>query len=97
MMVLLTNTTRKARKDHRCDACYWLHNESSDIDYLVKERGITNDEINNIEGARKRNWKVKKGDVYVYQASVDNGEINIFKAIPAIHDICLKYGLYPEI
>jgi hypothetical protein len=96
MNTLLRSETRKARKNHRCDACHWLLSESGDIDYLAREHGLTESEVSSLKLAEKNGWGIKKGDKYLYQTGKYDGEMCTFKAIPAVDDICQKYEIYPD-
>lgn len=78
-----------ARKDHLCDACEWF---KYDIDNLYGE--LTFSEWRTIVKAKHNDWKVKKGQKYIKQANIQDGEIRTFKAIPEIHAICIKHDLY---
>jgi len=46
--------------------------------------------------ARRNNWKIQPGQRYIRQAVVWEGRLGTFKAIPEMHDICVKYDLYEE-
>jgi len=96
MDILLTSETRKARKDHYCNACEWLTAESASIDYLISEHGLTEDEVKSVKAAAENKWRIKKGSEYSYQTGKQDGEFTTFKAIPEIDEICQKYDMYPE-
>ena len=97
MDTLLTNETRKARKDHCCDASHWLGDVSLDIDYLTQEYGLDENEISDLKLAERNKWHIKKGDKYLYQTGIFEGEMSTFKAIHAVDDICQKYEIYPGV
>ncbi len=40
-------------------------------------------------------WMIKKGEPYVYQVLKNSDGFYVFKAIPEIHAICIKYDIYP--
>lgn len=88
-MIILSESTPIAAKDHRCSACDWLSEVLHDYEFTFAER-------REIVKARKNGWMIKKGEEYIVQNNVDCGEFYVFKAIPAIHDICLNYNLYEE-
>ncbi len=80
----------KARKSHDCMAC----------DFLLEEhRGgqFTFSELRLIARAKRNSWQIQKGEIYIRQTNVFDGDVYDFKAIPAIHQICVKHGLYPEV
>ena len=91
MIELLSETTQRARKEYGCDASEFLYaNCLSDLD------GITFTEKKAIANARRNNWKIKPGEEYFKQISKYDGEFCMFRAIPAIDEICRKYDLYRE-
>jgi len=46
--------------------------------------------------ARRNGWRIKKGEKYVKQFTKCCGDIGTFRAIPAIHAICVKYKIYQD-
>lgn len=90
MIETLKQTMLKARKNHDCMACEWINNAG------VPLRGytFTFSEWRALINARENNWQIQKGDLYLNQRNIDCGDIFTFKAIPAIHDICIKYDYY---
>ena len=88
-MTILSEYSHRAAKDHFCSACEWIRELLYNYEFTFAERRI-------IIKARKNGWMIKKGEEYIIQNSVSNGEFYAFKAIPAIHDICLKYDIYEE-
>jgi hypothetical protein len=89
MSVVLSETHPIAQKDYPCDASHWLH----ECDGLY---GLSMSEKRAIVKAKRNGWKIKKGERYVKQANIWCGDFCQFRAIPAIHDICLKHDLYDE-
>lgn len=53
-------------------------------------------EKRSIAKANKNNWLIQVGEKYIYQANIWGGDFNVYKAIPDIHDICVKYSLFEE-
>jgi len=86
MTTLLSERTPRARKDYLCMACLWID------DLHAKEFNFS--ERRDLVMARRNGWKIKKGDKYVYQALVCCGDFYAFRAIPAIHALCIEYDLY---
>lgn len=78
-----------ARKEHECSACAWLLNEG------FPER-IPISEYRHIVRAKRNGYKIIKGQKYIQQINIQDGEFYIYKAIPEIHEICLKYGYYDD-
>jgi len=88
MIEMLSNNTLVARKEYCCDASDWLLNEG------INGFGFSFAELREIVIARRNGWKIKKGEKYIRQRGKYDGDLYTFKAIPAIHKICLKYNLY---
>jgi hypothetical protein len=90
MITTLSEYYYIACKDYDCVACIWL-NEVGRIDFfnLLSE-------YRSYLKAKSNGFKIREGEKYIVQNNVDNGTFYVFKAIPEIHDICLKYDLYPK-
>ncbi len=86
---ILSETNPVARKEHDCLACDWLNKSG-----YANEADLTPSEWQAYQLAESDCFKIKKGDIYVRQNNKFDGEVYTFKAIPAIHDICIKYDLY---
>lgn len=89
MTEIIKQTKPKARKNHYCMASEWL-NQCGNLRGLT----FTFSEWRAIIKARDNNWEIQKGDIYINQRNVDCGDIFTFKAIPEIHEICIKYDYY---
>jgi hypothetical protein len=89
MCVLLKSSTQTAKKAYDCDACIWIR-EAGNWDWMTfAERRL-------VVKARQKDWKILPGEKYLYQFLVEDGDKWSFRAIPEMHDICLKYDCYPE-
>jgi hypothetical protein len=88
MPELISQTKPKARKSYNCEASQFLT-----IDGLPL--GLTFKELRAVVTARKNIWKILKGEIYLRQCCKD-GDVYTFRAIPEIHEICIKYDIYPE-
>jgi hypothetical protein len=86
-MELLRSSNPIARRDYACDACVWLF--ESNYRY-----GLTISEYRSIVKAKRNDFKIKAGSKYVYQCCKNYGDFYVFRAIPEIHAICLKYDMY---
>lgn len=80
-----------ARKNYTCNACDFLFA----LDY-PSELGLTFTEKREVVKARQKGYEILKGERYVRQFNKDGEHTWTFRAIPAIHDICVKHDLYAE-
>jgi hypothetical protein len=92
MTVLREENIKKARKDYTCDACNAMFDYGS-INQVIADCKLTVDEIKSITEAGENNFKIKKGNPYYKQINTEDG-FCVFRAIPEIHKICIKYDLY---
>jgi hypothetical protein len=51
-------------------------------------------EMREVVKAKRNGYRIRKGQQYVKQTGIYEGELVTFKAIPALHDICLRHDLY---
>lgn len=89
MIRVLSNSTHTAAKNHHCSACEWIRESLNDYDFTFTERRT-------IVKARRNGWMIKTGEKYFVQNNVQDGEFYVFKAIPAIHEICLEHDIYED-
>lgn len=89
MISIIHESKPKARKNYSCDACEFIFNG----DYRY---GYTFTEFRAISIARRKCYRIVKGEKYIRQYNSDStsGETYTFRAIPEIHEICIKYRLY---
>lgn len=92
MSTLLSESKPRARKDHDCSACEFLTVD----DWWRSGKEFSFSELRSIVKAKENNWKIKKGEKYIRQALVQDGDFFQFKAIPEIDNICHKYNLYED-
>ncbi len=78
----------KARKEYYCMAWPWLENGVESLE------GFSFAEKRAIVLAKRARGKIKKGDTYLYQSLSVEGTVQTFRAIPAIHQICINHELY---
>lgn len=88
MIEVLSESKPIANKEHRCDACDRL------LHYGYNGTGLTMKELRSVALAKRNNWKIAKGQQYIRQNNKCDGEIYTFKAIPEIHEICLRLEFY---
>lgn len=89
-MTFLNEEVRKARKDHRCHACYWWSMSN------FGELDVTPEDWTVVKQAEADGWKILKGQRYLYQTSVYDGAIQTFKGRLDMDEVCRKYGIYTE-
>ena len=90
-MNLLKETKPVARKEHDCNASIilTLGGDPDFFDSISEYRSYIK--------ARENGFKIQKGDRYINQVVISHSVgFYTFKAIPEIHAICLKYGLYDQ-
>lgn len=88
MVEVLSESTPVARKKHTCMASEFIHNLGLGyIDFSFAE-------LRQIVKARRQGYKIQPGQKYVRQSNKFDGELYTFKAIPAMHEICLAHDLY---
>jgi len=88
MIVILSESKPLARKAHNCMACDFI------LSCGVNGFGYTFAELRLIVKARRNNYKIVKGQKYIRQNNICDGDIYTFKAIPEMHELCLKYDHY---
>jgi hypothetical protein len=95
MIRILKETFHKAKKDYVCTSCYFMLSTDS-FENLCKDYDLTSEEIESFIKAKENNFMIKKGDIYLYQVGIYDGDFYLSKVIPEIHEICLKRGFYNE-
>ena len=84
-------TYPKARKNYECMASDWIQNCLSEV---IEDCDFS--EKRELVKARRNKWKIVKGERYLRQTMIFEGEMTTFRAIPAMHDICVKCDIYQE-
>lgn len=87
MIEVLSDSTPKARKEYDCMACDWINESWGYYNFTFSE-------LRKIVNARKNGYKIKKGEVYINQRNIFDARFYTFRAIPEMHEICLKYNIY---
>lgn len=85
-MATIRQSTPVAKKQYRCDAWYW-------IDYTDYYDELTPEEQKQYDNC---NGVIRPGEKYLYEFQNASGDVGSFRANLAMHDICLKYDLYPD-
>lgn len=89
-MALLRDEIRTARKHHPCGAYYWFDRS------CYGENDIEPEDWKTVEAVRSAGCQILPGMKYIYQTGVDGDGFGEFRARQDMHEICRKYGLYPE-
>jgi hypothetical protein len=92
MRTVLSESTPVARKTYTCNACEWVDNLE-----VWKEYDLTYHELRAIVKARKNKFCIVPGQRYRKFVQVEDGRLEVFRAIPEIDAICRKYDIYEEI
>ena len=88
MITVLSEALPVARKSHHCMASdFILANGISGYGYSFSE-------LRSIAKAKRNKFLIIKGQTYLRQNNKFDGDIYTFKAIPALHQICLDHDLY---
>ena len=90
MVRVIKETSPTASKIHNCMACPFLMEGLVDF---IDELSFSNKK--SIVLMLRHEKRIQKGDKYLKQTIVCEGEIDTFIAIPAIHQICVDFDLYP--
>jgi hypothetical protein len=93
MCFLIHHQEPIAQKDYSCDAIEIIE-QSGGLGYAASQLGFSYAELRVLVRARRDEWKIKKGQVYIRQRVTDGGDIWTFRARPEIHEICLRHNLY---
>lgn len=88
MVEVIFESTPVARKSHNCMASEYILNGG------INGFGYTISELRSIVKAQRNSFQIIKGQKYINQFNKCYGEVYSFKAIPAMHDLCVKYDLY---
>lgn len=87
----IRTTHHKACKDHVCDASAVIRK------YLGDLRGqLTFREYRLIASAKRDGWKIKKGQEYRCDVGVYEGEFQVLKSRPDMHQIIMDHELYSD-
>ncbi len=87
MSTILSERTPVARKDHHCGAYEVIMNSYSDSLFTYAE-------LRQIAKVRRQSGKILKGQRYMGQVGIWEGDFNVFRAHPELDEICRKYDLY---
>jgi len=82
-----------ASKDYHCMACEWINDAWNEAH--INQLAV--DELIAYQKAKANNFRIKKGEKYIYQAGVYDRSFYVFRGIPEMNYLCHKYELYPEV
>ena len=95
MIEILSQSTQIARKDYKCDSCVWLL-EFGNLRQIIDELDLTFTEKRIIIRVWNDRKMIRKGTKYMKQNIKQNGDIYTVRAIPEIHDVCIKNDIYSD-
>lgn len=93
MVEILSQQNPTARKDYYCDAWVFLEQYGS-LRQIINELNITFAEKRVIIKTWKDGRKIRKGTKYTKQNNKMSGDVYTFRAIPEIHEVCIKNEMY---
>ncbi len=91
-LLMLSEQMPVARKDYPCIASIWLR----EMGFHGTGTNLSFTEFRSIIKARSHGWKILKGEKYVKQNNIQDGKMVVYRAIPEIHEICLKFDCYSD-
>ena len=87
---LITETMPIARKDYPCEGAEWIARAAyPDSEYDADDLAV-------IKQAKAEGNKILKGTKYIHIKGIFDGEWSVFRARIDLHNICEKYGCYPD-
>ena len=89
MIEVIRDSRPVAKKDYDCDACHYLLDNHG-----IQGNGFRIADLRLIVKAKRNGYRILKGQKYVYQVNKMAGDFYIYRAIPEIHDFCLKNEIY---
>ncbi len=84
-----------AKKDYTCNACWFILNYAS-LNEFITDFKLTFSEIKSLVKAKQNHYTILKGEKCIYQVGIYDGDFYTSRAIPEIHEICIKYKMYNE-
>lgn len=92
MTTILSTHKHIARKQYTCNACEW-------ISEWIEGPGLwdyefTCAELREIVKARRNAWCIMPGQEYIREVGIHDGELIVWRGLPAINAICRKYDIY---
>jgi len=103
MVELIADTICEARKQHHDDSAEyiievmdWIRHGALPGDRVGKYDRLTFTELRAIAKLKANNWMIMPGQCYLRQWNKSDGEMYIFKTLPDIYKICIKYNIYGD-
>ncbi len=88
---VISTTTQKANKDYNCDACYWWNKAGFGLDECESiEQMVV------FETAEKEGFKILRGQKYIKQIGINDGELCVYRARIDMNDICHQLDVFPD-
>jgi hypothetical protein len=96
MAYIIKESRPKAKKEYFCDACFTINANFGGIRGFAGEVSLTIAELRALIKAREAGFKIKAGETYICQYNTDGGTPFTYRAIPAVHEIALKYDCFTD-
>lgn len=91
MATILSDTVHIARKTYTCNACEWI---VGDVVDNLHDYKFACAELREIVKARRNRWQIVPGQLYRKVVEVVDGDLSVWRVIPAIDAICRKHDIY---
>lgn len=95
MVEVIKDSTPTARKFYDCDACLFI-TEGVSLNEFAGHYKLTFAEKRALIRAKWGRFQIYPGEKYIKQVNKQDGEVYTFRAIPEIHAINCKYGVYQD-
>lgn len=89
--MVIRKSRQIARKAYTCNACEWI---DALTPYDLSDYELVYSELKQIVLARRNKWQIVPGQEYIKEIGIYEGEFYVWRGIPAIDAICLKYDIY---
>jgi hypothetical protein len=90
MPELIRESTPVARKHYPCEASHWINQANWGASDFEPDEQLL------LSAAEADRFKIRPGTRYLYQVQRVDGRLEVFRARIDMHNLCLKYELYPE-
>lgn len=89
MIKVISQSTPIARKQHVCDACQFVLDAIGAVPFTISD-------LRKIVKAKRQDYMIQPGQQYIRQFNTDGSDTWTYRALPEMHDLCLRLDLFPE-